>query len=106
MTKPKCFGSEFIWNTDYTSMSGFPVRCEACDLIDDCIKASKANIASSHKTDKGACLSDGIKRLCRKKARIMLIDKYRDEYEQQIKELEAKALAVISCENEHGRITW
>lgn len=35
-----------------------------------------------------------------------MIERHRDEYEQRTREFEAKALAIIICENEHGRITW
>lgn len=40
MTKPECFGSRFVFGFDPGGKLGFPVKCEACDSIDDCICAA------------------------------------------------------------------
>lgn len=107
MTKPECFGSRFVFGFDPGGKLGFPVKCEACDSIDDCIcAANKADCQRLGATEKGRYLSTELKALCRKKARLHMIERHRDEYEQRAKEFEAKALAIIICENEHGRITW
>lgn len=107
MTKPEYFGSRFVFSFDSNSRLGFPVKCEACDSIDDCIAIARMSRSKkSERTEKGKFLSTELKALCRKKARLEIIEKYRNEYEQRVREFEAKALAIVECEDEYGRITW